>query len=94
MGFTGPMALGGYYFPGAIKKTEDGLDFGEEFKNYLKVLKDKYIGIIMVMAQYHANLGLEYLGTMCPVADEGGGIHQLAEVFAACIAKLPELRTN
>lgn len=82
MGLVGPMALGGYYFPGAIVRTEKGLAFSNEFETYLKEGRMKRLGEFTIERTYEpkAEKLPDEIGRMCPAVE---GAQAIAEAQVA-----------
>jgi hypothetical protein len=85
MGFVGPMALSGKYWPNSLVRTDSGVTFSEDFEGYLKEQRDKYIGEFVVRANSESlpeNVS-RAIGRVCPVSGKGGGIQAIAKTYLA-----------
>lgn len=94
MGFVGPMALSGKYWPNTLVKTDAGVAFSESFEGYLKEQRDKYVGEFVVRANSESlPEGVSRaIGRVCPVSGKGGGIQAIANTYLALV-KSPRVQT-
>jgi len=94
MGFVGPMAISGRYMPNSLVRTETGLVFSEDFEEFLRERRDKYMGeyVLRAVSDDTKRKGAQPLGRICPVSGKGGGIQALASTFLA-LMKSPRVQT-
>jgi hypothetical protein len=86
MGFVGPMALSGKYWPNSLVRTDTGVAISESFESYLKEQRDKYIGEVVVRANSEPlPEGVSRaVGRVCPVSGKGG-IQAIANTYLALV---------